>query len=164
MIYINGVAVIITSQDRQLFSMDFWSETQEELEVDADGGTETLPSVNVAGLPAGITIVRAVAMFQFRMVENTHDGANGLNVAQHIQVRSDEPGEWRDAISIADTLCTFTEKAREGGSLWIGDHNIEPEITAWLNDIYSFQWVADALFEFIRFNDIQTGIRIWYSV
>ncbi|MBA7681075.1 hypothetical protein ES703_89403 [subsurface metagenome] len=149
---------------KMLFSMDFWSDTQEELEVDAAGGTETLPSVTVEDLPDGAAIVRAIAMFKFRMVENTHAGANGLNGAQHIQVQSNAPGTWRDAISIVDTLCTFTEAARESGDVWIGDHNIEVEITAHLDDIYSFQWVADALQEFIRFNDVQTGLRIWYSI
>jgi len=158
------IATVKAQTDKMRFSMDFWSDTQEELEVDAAGGTETLPSVEVAGLPDGITIVRAVAMFKFRMVENTYAGANALNGAQHIQVQSDAPGTWRDAISIVDTLCTFTEAAREGGDVWIGDHNIEVEITAHLDDIYSFQWVADALQEFIRFNDVQTGLRIWYSV
>ncbi len=144
-----------------LKSMDYWSETQEELQVDAGGGTETLPTVTVGDLPATATIIRAIAMFKFRMVENTYAGANNLNGAQHIQVQAGG-GTWRDAISIVDTLCKFTEAAREGGDVWIGDHDIAVEVDE--NEAYSFQWVADALQEFIQFNDVQTGLRIWYSL
>ncbi|MBA7647423.1 hypothetical protein ES703_55195 [subsurface metagenome] len=145
-----------------LCSMDFWSDTQEELQVDAGGGTETLPTVTVADLPPGATIVRAIAMFKFRMVENTHDGANALEGAQHIQVQSAAPGTWREAISLADNLFNFAAKAREGGDVLIGDHDIAIEVDE--NDDYSFQWVANADQEFIQFNDVQCGLRIYYSI
>ncbi|KKL83937.1 hypothetical protein LCGC14_1969760 [marine sediment metagenome] len=157
------IATIITSQGREILTMDFWSDTQEELLINATAGDKSLPTVTVAELPAGATIVRAVAMFKFRMVENVYAGANAINVAQHIQVRDDTPGTWRDAISIADNLVTFTEAAREGGDLLIGDHDIAVEVDA--NDGYNFQWdQADADQISINFNDIQVGLRIWYSV
>ncbi|KKK67673.1 hypothetical protein LCGC14_2951750, partial [marine sediment metagenome] len=90
-------------------------------------------------------------------------GANAINVAQHIQVRDDTPGTWRDAISIADNLFTFTEAAREGGDILIGDHDITVEVDG--NDDYNFQWAsADADQISINFNDIQVGLKIWYSV
>ena len=137
------VAAIITSQGRELLTMDFWSDTQEELLINATAGDKSLPTVTVAELPAGATIVRAVAMFKFRMVESLYAGANAINVAQHIQVRDDTPGTWRDAISIADNLFTFTEAAREGGDILIGDHDITVEVDG--NDDYNFQWAsADA--------------------
>lgn len=144
-----------------LCSMDFWSETQEELQVDAAGGTETLPTVTIADLPSGATIVRAIAMLKFRMIENTHAGANALEGAQHIQVQA-SGGTWRDAISLADNLFTFTEAAREGGDVLIGDHDIAVEVDE--NGAYSFQWVANADEEFIQLNDVQVGLRIFYSI
>lgn len=148
--------------DKTLFCMDFWSDTQEEVQVDAGGGTETLPTVTVEDLPATATIVRAIAMFKFRMVENVHDGANALEGAQHIQVQA-AGGTWRDAISLADNLFNFAEKAREGGDVLIGDHDIGV-IEVDENEAYSFQWIANADQEFIQFNDVQCGLRIWYSV
>ena len=157
-----AIAGLATSQGRQLFSMDFWSDTQEEVQVDAGGGTETLPTVTVEDLPDTATIVRAIAMFKFRMVENIHDGANALEGAQHIQVQA-AGGTWRDAISLADNLFNFAEKAREGGDVLIGDHDIGV-IEVDENEAYSFQWIANADQEFIQFNDVQCGLRIWYSV
>ena len=157
------IATIITSQGRQLLTMDFWSEPQEELLINATAGDKTLPTVTVAELPAGATIVRAIAMFKFRMVENIYAGANAINVAQHIQVQDDSPGTWRDAISIADNLFNFSAAVREGGDVLIGDHDIAVEVDG--NDGYHFQWtLADADQISINFNDIQVGLRIWYSV
>jgi len=157
------IAAIITSQGRMLFTMDFWSDTQEELLINATAGDKTLPDVAVAELPGGATIVRAIAMFKFRMVENVFDGANAINVAQHIQVRDSTPGTWRDAISIADNLFNFAAKAREGGDILIGDHDIAVEVDEIAT--YNFQWhdaAADQIS--LNFNDIQCGLRIWYSV
>ncbi|KKN16222.1 hypothetical protein LCGC14_0978150 [marine sediment metagenome] len=156
------VAAVSTNLARDLPTLDFWSDTQEELLINAAAGDKTLPTVTVAGLPGGATIVRAVAMFKFRMVENLYAGANAINVAQHIQVRDDTPGTWRDAISIADNLFNFSEAAREGGDIFIGDHDIVAEVDG--NDSYNFQWEsADADQISLNFNDIQVGLKIWYS-
>ena len=153
----------VAKQNRILCSMDFWSDTQEELLINATAADKALPNVAVAELPDGATIVRAIAMFKFRMVENVFDGANAINVAQHIQVRDSTPGVWRDAISIADNLFNFASKAREGGDILIGDHDIAVEVDE--DATYNFQWeAADADQISINFNDIQCGIRIWYSV
>lgn len=157
------IDAVITSQGRMLFTMDFWSDTQEELLINATAGDKSLPDVIVSGLPAGATVVRAMAHFKFRMVENVYAGANAINVAQHIQVRDDTPGTFRDAISIADNLFSFSEASREGGDVLCGDHDIAVEVDG--NDTYNFQWTnADADQISINFNDIQTGLRIWYSV
>ncbi len=158
----NWIQRLLGRFDRQLIPFDFWSDTQEELQVTSGGTTETLPSVTIADLPDGATIVRAIAIFFFRMVENTHAGVNAINAAQHIQVQK-AAGTWRDAISIADTLFTFTAAAREGGTVMMGDHNIAVEVDA--NAVYNFQWLsADSLQDFIQFNECVVGLRIWYSV
>lgn len=157
------VDTLETSLGRTLFCMDFWSDTQEELLINATAADKALPDVVVEELPGGATIVRAIAMFKFRMVENIFDGANAINVAQHIQVRDSTPGTWRDAISIADNLFNFAEKLREGGDILIGDHDIAVEVDE--DATYNFQWKdADADQISINFNDIQVGLRIWYSV
>ncbi|KKL16940.1 hypothetical protein LCGC14_2490530, partial [marine sediment metagenome] len=44
-----------------------------------------------------------------------------------------------------------------------GDHDIAVEVVG--NDTYNFKWqLADADQISINFNDIQVGLRIWYSV
>lgn len=157
------------SKGRQLFSMDFWSNPQEEVSIPAMAGTLTLPSVTVADLPAGATIVRAIAMLKFRMVENTNVAANKLNGAtvpatsQVIQVRDDTPGTWRDAVNFVDDQFGLAASTREGGDVLIGSVDIAVEVDG--NDTYEFQYLlALADVASLNLNDCQTGLRIWYSV
>jgi len=158
-----------TSRDRMLFTMDFWSDPQEEIQVPAVAATLVItPTVTIADLPADAVIVRAMAMFKFRMVENTYDGANALDgatnpgISQVIQIK-EAGGAYIDAINFADNQFTFTELSREGGDVFIGSLNIVGEVD--VHGVYPFQWLMrkdDG--DFIIFNDIQMGIRIWYSV
>ncbi|GAI34642.1 unnamed protein product, partial [marine sediment metagenome] len=65
--YVKG---LLLGQSRQLFTMDFWSDPQEEVQVPVAAGTLVFtPTVTVEDLPVTAAIVRAVAMFKFRMVE-----------------------------------------------------------------------------------------------
>jgi len=148
-----------TSRDRQLFTMDFWSLPQEEVAVVQAAGDKGLPSVSVADLPGGATIVRAIAMFKFRMVENhTYAGENKLDGAQEIQVAGSV-----NAINFVDTQFTIAETTREGGDVVMGLIDIATTVSA--NGAYAFHWdLAKALQTGIKFNDVQMGIRIWYSV
>ena len=167
-------ALVKTQTDKiagkMLFTMDFWSNPQEEIQVPAVAATLVItPVVNVADLPGGATIVRAIGMFKFRMVENTYDGANALDGAsvadttQVIQVKETTAGGYIDAINFADDQFTFTALGREGGDVFIGQVDVSAQVDA--IGSYTFQWkMRKADGDFILFNDIQMGIRIWYSV
>jgi len=159
------VAAIITSQGRMLFCMDFWSNPQEEVQVTGAQTTPALPDVVVADLPAGATIVRAIAMFKYRMIENTNAAENSIDATavQPIQVRDDTPGTWRTAIDFVDEQFKIAATTRESGDVSIGDNDIAVEVDG--NDTYNFQWLnAKAHLGNLQFNDVQTGLRIWYSV
>ena len=163
------VTSIVTSAGRQLSSMDFWSGTLEESQVNSAGDTVALPGVTVDGIPTGATLLRAVAMFKFRMVENTNAAANRLNggtvagTSQVIQVRDDTPGAWIDAISFVDDQFGLAAQTREGGDVCIGGIDISSAVFG--NDGYEFRWLLGrADLNFINFNDVQVGIRVWYSV
>lgn len=152
-----------TSKGRVLCSLDFWSASQEEVQLTNVAGDKALPSVTVADLPAGATVVRAIAMFKFRAVENTNAGVNKLNGAQDIQVRVDTPGAYTDAINFVDDQFTLAASTREGGDVYFGNIDLAATITG--NDGYEFQWdeaVVDAAN--LQFNDVQIGIRIWFSI
>ncbi len=153
------IADIITSQGRMLFTMDFWSLPQEEVAVVQAAGDKALPSVTVADLPGGATIVRAIAMFKFRMVEaHTYAGENSLDGAQEIQVAASV-----DAINFVNAQFTLAQDTREGGDVIIGLIDIAATVTA--NGAYAFHWdLAKAIQTGIKFNDVQVGLRIWYSV
>jgi hypothetical protein len=165
----NDVSQVVVSSGKQLLSMDFWSLPQEVAQIDGAGVTVSLPAVMIEGLPDGATILRAVAMLKFRMVENTNAAANSLDgdtvagTSQVIQVRDDTPGAWGDAIAFVDGQFSLEGEARESGDVCIGSINIDSIVV--VNDIYEFQWLlGKAEQDFINFNDIQTGIRVWYSV
>jgi len=156
---------------RQLFTMEFWSAGLEEVQIGdgAAGATVALPDLTVADLPAGATIVRAIVMFKFRMIENTYAGVNKLNGAtvaltsQVIQIRSDAPTAYVDAINFIDDFFTLADEAREGGDVIVGTEDVAATVDE--EDTYNLRWLlARADQDFINFNDCQVGLRIWYSV
>ncbi|MBA7608868.1 hypothetical protein ES703_16052 [subsurface metagenome] len=151
--------------DRLLLSMDFWSVSQEEVALTGTAGDKTLPSVTIADLPDGATIVRAIAMFKFRMIENhTHAGANALDGAQEIQVKP-TAGDYTDAINFVTGQFALAQDTREGGDIIIGAIDIAGSGKVEANGVYDFLWdEAIALETGINFNDVQVGLRIWYSV
>lgn len=68
-----------------------------------------------------------------------------------------------DAINFVDTQFGLAKATREGGDVLIGSIDIAAQVDG--NDNYTFQWkVAKAAHDFLNFNDVQTGLRIWYSV
>ncbi|GAH82289.1 unnamed protein product [marine sediment metagenome] len=144
---------------KMLFTMDFWSLSQEEVVVTGAQTNPGLPSVTVGDLPDGATIVRAIAMFKFRMVENhTYAGPNSLDGDQVIQVATSVP-----AINFVAGQFTLAETTREGGDVVIGLIDIAATVNA--NGAYAFHWdLAKAIQTGLNFNDVQMGIRIWYSV
>jgi len=158
--------------DRHLLSMDFWSDPKEEVQLDGDvAATIALGTVTIADLPAGATIVRAIAMFKFRMIENNNvaanklDGATVANTSQVIQVADDTPGTYYDAINFVDDQFGLAAETREGGDVLIGSVDIAGAGKVDANDGYLFRWLlALADEDYLNFNDVQCGLRIWYSV
>jgi len=148
----------IAKPDQYLFPMDFWSVPQEEVAIPAGAADQPLPSVVVADLPPDATIVRAIAMFKFRIVENSNGAANKLAGAQEIQIAGSV-----DAINFVADQFSIAATTREGGDVIIGAIDIATTVTG--NDTYAFHWdeaVADAAS--LLFNDVQVGLRIWYSL
>jgi len=159
----SDVTTIVTATGEQLSSADFWSDPVVAVQISATGITVALPGVAIDGLPYGATVLRAIAMFKFRMIENINSAANKLNGNQVIQVRDDTPGPWVDAINFADDQFGLEGDAREAGDVCIGSIDISDVVDG--NDGYEFQWLLGrADLDFINFNDVQMGIRVWYSI
>jgi flagellin-like hook-associated protein FlgL len=165
----NDVSQVVVTSGKQLLSMDFWSAPQEVSQIGGVSATVSLPAVTAEGLPTGATVLRAIAMLKFRIVENTNAAANKLDggtvagTSQVIQVRNDTPGDWADAVPFADGQFGLEGEIREGGDVCIGSVNIDSIVVG--NDGYEFQWLlGKAVSNYLRFNDVQVGIRVWYSV
>ena len=149
--------------------LDFWALMKPTVTI--DGVALTIPilgNVVVASLPAGATIVRAIAMLKFRVIENTNvainqlDGSTVANTSQVIQVKK-AGGAWLDAIQFTTTQFRIPATTRESGDVIIGQDNVVAQVNA--NATYEFQWLlAKALLVDLQMKDIQTGLRIWYSV
>lgn len=152
----------LAKQERVLCSVDFWSASQAEVALTGGPTSPTLPAVEVAEIPDGAEIVRVIAMFKFRMVENhTFDGTNALEGATSIQVKETDTGNFTNAITFVDAQFGLAKETREGGDIIIGAIDIAAEVDA--NDGYSFQWTnAEAEETGIKFNDVQMGLRVWY--
>lgn len=153
---------IQASLDRAVHVLDFWSVPQEEVVVTAGAGDKALPDVVAVGIPAGATIHRVIAMFKFRIVENTNVGANALDGAQEIQVK-EAAGAWIDAINLVDDMFSLAASTREGGDVMIGALDVKAQVDD--NDTYNFQW-DEALADLanIQFNDVQTGLRVFFRI
>jgi hypothetical protein len=142
--------------------MDFWSLPQEEVAVTAIAGNKALPDVVVAGIPTGATIIRSVALFRFRVVENTFAGANSLSGAQAIQLQDDSPSGYINAINFVASMFTFTAVGREGGLIIEGAIDVKVPVDG--IDTYNFQWTAAvAAQNNLQFNDVQVGLRVYFS-
>lgn len=146
--------------------MDFWSDLQEEAQLGAgdEAGVIALPDVVVADLPAGITITRSIAMYLFRALENTNAAANAVDVATgHIEVRDDGPGVWTTAINFPDNSFGVAGETREMGTVVLGDNDVSGEVDG--NDTYEFQFDDIGVdVDFLNMNDLQTGLRIYFTV
>ena len=80
-----------------------------------------------------------------------------------MQVRDDTPGTWRDAINFVDDQFGLAASTREGGDVLMGSIDIAVEVDG--NDTYNFQYLlAKADLASINWNDVQTGLRILYSI
>ena len=167
----SDVTSIVITTGVQLSCADFWSETvdEAEVEIDAAGETKELPAVTIEKIPSGASVLRAVAMFKFRMLGNTNVGANRLNggtvpeTSQVIQVRDDTPGAWGDAINFVDSQYAIEGETREGGDVCFGTIDVSNIVDG--NGVYEFQWLlARPLLGYMLFCDVQMGIRVWYSV
>jgi hypothetical protein len=140
------------------------------VQITGAGVTVSLPAITIEGLPADATILRAVAMLKFRMVENTNAAANNLNgstiagTSQVIQVRNATPGDWIDAINFVNGQFGLGGQLREGGDVCIGSINLAGPGKVNGNDAYEFQWLlGKSVSDFLNFNDVQVGIRVWFS-
>ncbi|KKL61057.1 hypothetical protein LCGC14_2199130 [marine sediment metagenome] len=163
----HALLATLAKQNRDLYSLDFWSDVVEEVAVTGAQSTIAITGGNVvvADLPSGATVVRAIAMMKFRMIENTNVGANKLDAAAALPMQVDDVANtgFLTCIDFVNDAFGMAATTREIGDTIIGDIDIAARIDA--NDTYDFQWLnAKADVANLQFNDVQMGIRIWYSV
>lgn len=137
----------------------FSSDVQPSAVLPAVAANVALPSVTI---PAGVLqgrITRVVAGVSWRKQVDSSGVANAVNGAQTIQVRSDAPGTFRNAVNIADGALSTAASGTEGGSMLIGDNDIKVEVTG--ADTYEFQWTNAAVDgASLTLHDVQTFLFV----
>ena len=165
-----AIANTILMKSRELCTpTPFWSTVQLGLTIPAFGaaGTLTLPSVTIASLPAGATVVYARPFMISRVIKNLGAATNklyGATVAatsQVIQIKKDS-GAWVDAITFIDDQFSQDGYAIEGGALILDATNMATVISG--NGVYTFQWLlAAADIASIYFQGVKMAIQLSYS-
>ncbi len=146
--------------------MDFWSQTDDVIDLPAVAADVVLPTVVVSGLPSGMSLTRVVAILKVRAIENTNAGGpNAIDGAQAIRLKK-STGTWVsddiEAITLPDNLWTLAASTRESGDLLIG--NIDLKATVDGDGTYNLRF-EDALVDLasLRLNDVLVGLRVFFS-
>ena len=139
------------------------SELQATVVLNATAGDKSLPSVVLPTnpVPNGTTIHRVTAAISFRKIVESSGSANATVAAQDIQVRSDAPGTYIDAIDFPDNSFPVAASATEGGMMVAGDQDLTSEVDG--ADTYEFQWdEADCDAASLTFHDWQCHLIVEY--
>ncbi|KKL04116.1 hypothetical protein LCGC14_2619320 [marine sediment metagenome] len=166
----SGALTTITTEveKTKTFYRDFWSDVQALVTITATAQDLSLPSVVVAGLPAGATVARAIAIFKYRAAQDTSGSANNLDdgggtTTPAIQVRADTPGTYIDAINVVDGMVQVVASTRDSGDVWMGDNDVKSEVDE--NDTYEFQFDdAEAEGGNLLLRDVQCGLRVYFTL
>lgn len=144
--------------DARLNQIDFWSAPKTgSVILDTTAGDEVLPSVTLPNI-TGKTILAAYGMVSFSAVKNTGGGANGIDVAQVIQVDKAAAG-YITALNLVEVDCMFTADGTRKGNTWIGSHDIVSRVA--FNVATDFKWIgADATASSLTFQGFRSGVRV----
>jgi hypothetical protein len=146
----------------------FVSSPQARVTVPAVAATLALPSVIVAGIPAGALVTKAHVKFKFRTVRDTSVAENNLSGAtvaatsQVIQIKKGA-GAWNDCMDFVNTQYDVLASGEEAGEELTGAIDVSAFVTG--NDTYSFQWLlAKAVGANLLLLDAQLSIELSYTL
>jgi len=144
--------------------LDLWSAYSAQIVLTTSTGDKPLPSITITGLPAGMIVTRAVMMFKYRTIENTNAAVNSVSGAQNIQAQKAVGGSWVTGIALGGGECSVPASTRETGDVMMGTDDISSQIPV-NGALLNFQWASGkAAQNSLNFNDIQIGLRIWFTV
>jgi hypothetical protein len=144
--------------------LDLWSNYAAQISLGTVASNFPLPSITIAGMPGQLVIIRAAILIKFRVIENTNALVNSLSGAQNIQVMQATGGTWFTGMPFAGVEFSVPGTTREAGDAFSGSRDVSSQIPP-NGGVVNFQWALGlAAHNNLNFNDIQVGLRIWYSV
>lgn len=162
-----NAAVIEAEIQKAVTWLDFWSDSADVIDLGTPAADVNLPDVVVSGLPAGVAMVRVVAILKVRAIENTSSsGANAISGAQAIRVMKSTGTTWGvddvAAIDLPNNLWTVAASTRESGDVLIGDNDVKGEVDE--DATYNLRF-EDSLVDYdsLRLNDVLVGLRFYFT-
>jgi len=153
--------------DKGMHCMTFLSVIDDVIDLPAAAADTNLPDVVISGVPAGATLDKVLVFLIVRAIENTNaGGSNAIEGAQNIRIKK-STGAWGVddiiAIPLTDNMWTVAASTREFGDVIGGDdaHDVKSEVDG--NATYNLRFEdANVDFDFLRLNDVQVLIKVWY--
>jgi len=144
--------------------IDFWTTYSTQVQLTTVAENKLLPSITIAGLPPDATIIRAIMILKYRTIENTSTAANGVSGDQNIRAKKAVDGSWVKGIALGGGECSVPATTRETGDVMMGTDDVSGQVPA--NDaVMSFRWTNGlAAQNNLNFNDVQVGLRIWFTI
>jgi len=161
------IAALETKLDRASFQKIFLSTISAQIDLPAAATDTNLPDVVISGLPAGFTLDKVLVFVIVRAIENTNaGGSNAIEGAQNIRIKK-STGAWGVddiiAIPLTDNMWSVAASTREFGDVIGGDdaHDVKSEVDG--NATYNLRFEdANVDLDFLRLNDVQVLIKVWY--
>lgn len=163
----HGLAALKALLDVIVSYMDFWSDSDDEIALTTVSAPHNLPSVVVAGLPSGVTIIRVVAVLKIALIKDTSSSNNAVNSVTMV-LAVDADGGYAStvpAINIPNnSWAVDVSQAKErGGDVMIGDNDIASEVTG--NGTYYGRFENAACDgNNLELKDIAWGLRVYFTV
>jgi len=121
------------ASQRTVCQMDFWSIPDDQIVLTTTATDDhALPSVVVAGLPTGVTLLRVRAFLMIGLFRDTSTADNAVNGATGLQVDADVAyGSLVAAITIPDNSwkVDVSTSPDRGGELIMGTIDVKAEVT-----------------------------------
>jgi len=161
------IAALETKLDRHKQCIIFLGNVLPVVDLPAAPTDINLPDMTLNELPAGATVDLALVFLIVRAIENTNaGGANAIEGMQYIRIKK-STGVWGvddiAAVLLTDNMWTVAASTREFGDV-VGGHwslNVSSVVNA--NATYNLRFEdANVDFDFLRLNDVQVLIKVWY--
>jgi hypothetical protein len=151
---------------RAVCSMEFWSlPGKNDMQVTNVSEDRNFKNIVVAGLPAGITLLRVQFLLNVPVFSNIGAGANRIDQNEKIRVKK-STGTWDvddlDGISFVNYDLYFGQVSVNPIPLFLnGDADIKAEVDE--NATYNVQWEdSKSAIDGFYLMSAQVGLKIWF--
>jgi hypothetical protein len=149
---------------RVISSLDLWSSFVPQVILTSAAADIQLPSLTIAGLPSDVSVVRAISLVKYRMIENIFGDLNSLATPQSIQAQKEVDGTWLRAFQFNGGECAVPGTSRESGDVIMGTEDISAQVPV-NGQVINFLWSgSQSIQDSLIFQDVQVGLRIWFKV